>query len=245
MAGNGGGQTIVGAAILGICILGAAFLLSRSVNHATDQLVAMTDALGEIQSAVDQPQDRRVPTREARRTGPDPSRVYKVDVDGAPARGPENAKVTIIEFSDFQCPFCGRVAPVLQQVEKEYGNNVRVVFKHLPLSMHPKAPAAHAAAEAARLQGKFWEMHDLIFANQREMSEEKYLEYAAQIGLDVDRFKKDVQSPQVRDRIQSDAREAAALGVSGTPSFFVNGRFMSGAKPFSEFKQVIDAQLAG
>jgi protein-disulfide isomerase len=187
----------------------------------------------------------RAPNRQAGRTGPDPEKVYEVDTASSPAKGPEDAAVTLVAFSDFQCPFCARVTPTLAQVDEEYGSEVRIVFKHLPLSMHPKAPAAHAAAEAARLQGKFWEMHDLIFANQREMSEEKYVEYAGEIGLDVERFRRDVASPAVIAAVERDKQEAEALGVTGTPSFFVNGKFMSGAQPLSEFKARIEAELEG
>ena len=136
------------------------------------------------------------------------------------------------------------VTGTLDQIEKTYGDKVRIVFKHLPLAMHSRAPMAHAASEAANRQGKFWEMHDLIFANQRELSEAKYMEYAQKIGLDVDRFKKDLASASVKARVDADAAEARKLGVTGTPGFFVNGYFLSGAKPFSEFKRVIDAQLA-
>ncbi len=117
------------------------------------------------------------------------------------------------------------------------------MFKHLPLSMHSKAPAAHKAAEAAYLQGKFWEMHDRIFSAQREMSPEKYLAYAAEIGLDIDRFKSDLESAKVKRRIDSDTKEAGAVGVTGTPAFFLNGRFLSGAQPFEAFKRVIDDEL--
>ncbi len=121
---------------------------------------------------------------------------------------------------------------------------MQIVFKHLPLRMHSKAPAAHAAAEAAHRQGKFWEMHDRIFANQRQLSPEKYLEYAQEIGLDLEKFKRDSASPEVKKRVDSDAQQAASLGVTGTPGFFVNGRFLSGAKPFAAFKTVIDEELA-
>ena len=114
----------------------------------------------------------------------------------------------------------------------------------MPLSIHSKAADAHAAAEAAFRQGKFWEMHDKIFEDQRGMSPEKYLEYAAEIGLDVDRFKKDLTSNEVKSRIDADKSEAAKLGATGTPAFFVNGRFLSGAKPFEAFKEVIDKELA-
>jgi len=121
---------------------------------------------------------------------------------------------------------------------------VRIVFKHMPLSNHSKAPAAHAAAEAAHRQGKFWEMHDKIFEDQRGMSPEKYLEYAAELSLDVEQFKKDIVSAEVKSRIDADSKDAQKVGATGTPAFFVNGRFLSGAKPFEAFKEIIDKELA-
>jgi protein-disulfide isomerase len=110
--------------------------------------------------------------------------------------------------------------------------------------MHSKAAAAHAAAEAAYRQGKFWEMHDKIFEDQRGMSPEKYLEYAAELSLDVEQFKKDLASAQVKSRIDGDLSDARKAGATGTPAFFVNGIFLSGAKPFEAFKEVIDKELA-
>ena len=129
------------------------------------------------------------------------------------------------------------------QIEKEYGDKVQLVFKHLPLSMHSKAMDAHLASEAANQQGTFWEMHDKIFEFQRQMSDAKYLEYAAEIGLDVDLFKKDLKSAKVKARVDTDSLAAAKLGVTGTPAFFVNGRYLSGAQPFSSFKRLIDEEL--
>jgi protein-disulfide isomerase len=120
---------------------------------------------------------------------------------------------------------------------------VRFVFKHLPLSMHSKARGAHLAAEAAHRQGKFWEMHDKIFENQRAMSDANYLVWAQELGLDMTQFKADLKSASVRKRVDEDAAEAASLGVTGTPGFFINGKFLSGAKPFASFKTVIDAEL--
>ncbi len=121
---------------------------------------------------------------------------------------------------------------------------MQIVFKHLPLRIHSKAPAAHAAAEAAHRQGKFWEMHDRIFANQRQMSPAKYEEWAQEIGLDMERFKRDSASAEVKKRVDTDAQQAASLGVTGTPGFFINGRFLSGAKPFAAFKTMLDEELA-
>ncbi len=119
------------------------------------------------------------------------------------------------------------------------------MWKHLPLSIHPKAPAAHAASEAAHRQGKFWEMRELIFAetNWREADATTYVAYAETLGLDVEQFQRDVASAEVKTRIDADGAEAARLGVRGTPGFFINGRFLSGAQPFEAFQRMIDAEL--
>ena len=114
---------------------------------------------------------------------PDPGKVYDIKIGDGPIRGSKSAKITVVEWADFQCPFCVRVNPTLEKVAKEYGDKVRFSFKHLPLSMHSKARAAHQAAEAAHRQGKFWEMHDRIFAKPKDLSEETYLRYANEIGL--------------------------------------------------------------
>ena len=230
---------ILAALILGASVVASTLLIQGSFNRVNDILAEVVVALNEARPAA------AAPAATARAGRPDPGRRYTVKTDGAPRKGSKNAKISLVEFSDFQCPFCSRVTPTLKQIEKEYGDRVEIVFKHLPLRIHPKAPAAHAAAEAAHRQGKFWEMHDLIFANQREMAPEKYEEYAIQIGLDVDRFKKDVISPAIKKRVDSDASEAASLGITGTPAFLVNGRYLSGAQPFESFKRLIDQELAG
>ncbi len=121
---------------------------------------------------------------------------------------------------------------------------MRRVFKHLPLGIHPQAAPAAYASEAAHRQGKFWEMHDLIFENQRQLNDQKYLDYAKQIGLDTERFQKDAKSSAVLSRVEADTAEAGKLGVTGTPAFFINGRFLSGAQPFESFKRLIDEELA-
>lgn len=238
---NSGNALIVAATILGLSILGGAYILVGSVDRATEGIAALGGTLAKAAPAAAQ----AAPPAAAPRRGPDPAKAYAVNTKGSPARGgAANAPVTLVEFSDFQCPFCSRVTGTLDQIEKAYGDKVRIVFKHLPLRMHSRAPMAHAASEAANRQGKFWEMHDLIFENQRDLSEAAYLRYAGQIGMDVDQFKKDMASASVKARVDADAAEAAKLGVTGTPGFFVNGYFLSGAKPFSEFKRVIDEQIA-
>jgi len=120
---------------------------------------------------------------------------------------------------------------------------VRIVFKHMPLPFHTNAPAAHAAAEAALMQGKFWEMHDLIFKNQRNLSAATFEGYAKDIGLDVAQYNKDLNSPALKKRIDGDTSQARSLGATGTPAFFINGRFLSGAQPIDAFKRLIDEAL--
>jgi protein-disulfide isomerase len=161
-----------------------------------------------------------------------------------PARGNPKAPVTVVVFSDFQCPFCSRVEPTLAQVEKAYGDKVRVVWKHQPLAMHPNAVPAAQAAEAAREQGKFWEMHDKLFQNQQALSPELYGRLAKELGLDAARFDAALKSQKLLARIQEDQATAGKVGVSGTPTLFVNGERVVGAVPFEQMKTVIDRQLA-
>jgi protein-disulfide isomerase len=235
---SSGTPLLIASLILGASVVAASLLIQSSLDQGTAELTKALVAISEARPAAP-----AAPAAAARAGRPDPNKHYAVNTKGSPRRGPEKAKIEVVEFSDFQCPFCNRVNPTLDQIEKEYGDEVAIVFKHLPLAMHSKAPAAHAASEAAHRQGKFWEMHDLLFANQRELSPQKYEEWAQQIGLDLDRFRKDSASPAVKKKVDSDAAEAARLGVTGTPGFFVNGRFLSGAKPFESFKQVIDEEL--
>ncbi|MCS6914603.1 MAG: thioredoxin domain-containing protein [Myxococcales bacterium] len=180
---------------------------------------------------------------------PDPSvERYKIQVGNAPVSGPSTAKVTIIEFSDYQCPFCARVEPTLEQIKKAYGKEVRIAFKHNPLSFHPNALPAARAAMAAREQGedKFWRFHERLFKNQDKLDEQTFIEHARAIGLNVDKFKADLKNNEARynAQIQADQAEAAKFGARGTPSFFINGRPLSGAQPFESFKKIIDEELA-
>ena len=241
-----GRHVLWGAVIVGIAVFAGSMALTRSIDRMTQQLDRSTGRLDEIRDAVAEAKDALSNLQIAAAPGAkgvDPNKRYKVETKGSPALGPETAPVTIVEFSDFQCPFCGRVGPTLKQIKKEYGDQVRVVFKHQPLDFHAKAPAAHAAAEAAHRQGKFWEMHDKIFADQKAMSPEKYVEYATELQLDIDQFKADVASADVKQRVDADKQEAAKLGSSGTPGFFINGLNLKGAKPFEAFKEVIDKEL--
>ena len=145
-------------------------------------------------------------------------------LDGAPVRGAPMAPVTIVEFSDFQCPHCGRAHPELSRTVAQGEGKVKLVFKHYPLSGHSRALPAALAAEAAGRQGKFWEMADLLFENQAALEDGDLLGYAQQLGLDLDRFKADIASEELRARIDADRAEGAKLGVVATPTLFIGGR---------------------
>lgn len=162
---------------------------------------------------------------------------------GAPATGAAGAPVTIVEFTDYQCPYCHRAQSVIEEVLQRYAGKVRLVHLDFPLDGHPEAVPAARAARCAGEQGKFWEMHDKIFADQKNMNLETYKTYAKQLGMDVGKFEESIKSGRHKAGIQADIAEAAQLGNSGTPAFFVNGRFLSGAKPFEAFAAVINAEL--
>ncbi|MEW5854180.1 MAG: thioredoxin domain-containing protein [Myxococcota bacterium] len=183
------------------------------------------------------------PAAQAQRPGADPNKVYNVTVGQSYAKGPATAPITIVEFSDFQCPFCSRVGPTLKQIEDTYKGKVRIAFKHNPLPFHQDAPLASKAALAAGEQGKFWEMHDKLFANQKALKRENLVSYAKEIGLDMGKFEKDLDNPKYDEVIKKDMAEGAANGASGTPTFFINGRQLVGAQPFDAFKNLIEEEL--
>jgi len=174
-----------------------------------------------------------------------PAKV-QVSADDDPARGPQNAPVTMIEFADFQCPYCGRFhAQTLPLILKEYGDRVRLVYRDFPLtSIHPYAEKAAEAGECAHEQGKFWEYHDILYLNQTALDRASLGRYAQNAGLDTAQFDSCLDSGKYESEVAGDLRDGAAAGVQGTPAFFVNGRLISGAQPYSVFKSAIDAALA-
>jgi protein-disulfide isomerase len=169
----------------------------------------------------------------------------KVDIGSAPARGPKNAPVNVVLFSDFQCPFCSRIEPVITELEKAYPGKVRVAWKNFPLSFHNNAKPAAEAALAANEQGKFWEMHDILFKNQQNLTGADLEKYAKEIGLNMDKFKAAMDSHKFAAQIEADTKQGSELGVSGTPAAFVNGQLVSGAQPIDAFKKIVDADLKG
>jgi len=167
---------------------------------------------------------------------------FEVAADG-PSKGPADASVTIIEFSDFQCPFCKRAVPIIEEILEKYPKDVRFVYRHLPLPSHSRARPAAEAAVCADGQGKFWQYHDAIFEDSRNLSDEDLLRYAGDTGLDIDRFKQCLVSEETKQAVQDDSDAAKAAGISSTPIFLINGVLVSGAKPVAEFVKIIDAEL--
>jgi protein-disulfide isomerase len=171
------------------------------------------------------------------------TKVYPVKPGDAPSKGPANAPLVLVVFSDFQCPFCKRIEPTLAEVEKHYPGKVRVVWKNYPLPFHNNAGPAAEAAMAADAQGKFWPMHDRLFENNTALDRESLENYAAAIGLDLPRFRADLDAGRFKARIEADKQEGSDLGVVGTPAVFINGRKVAGAYPFETFQKIADAEL--
>ncbi len=176
-------------------------------------------------------------------TPPDTTVYNAVVTPDDPFKGPADAPVTVVECTDFQCPFCKRGNDAMKEVHKAYPNDVRVIMKNRALDFHPKAIPAGRAAFAAHYQGKFWEMNDKIFENQQKMEDSDFEAFATELGLDVARWKADYTSQKTLDAVKAQDKACLKVGVQGTPGFFVNGRKLEGAKPFAEFKPVIDEEL--
>jgi protein-disulfide isomerase len=181
---------------------------------------------------------------EARTKPPEDTKVYTVVIpEGTPWRGGANAPVEIVEFSDFQCPFCRRVKPSLDAIHNKYGAKVKIYFMHQPLPFHKDAPLAAEASLAAHEQGKFWEYHDVLFANQRDLKRPDLEKYARQIGLNMARFRAALDQGTYKAKVKEDATMASKLGARGTPTFFINGRKLVGAQPPAAFEAKIDEAL--
>jgi protein-disulfide isomerase len=172
---------------------------------------------------------------------------YDVPVDDDPGIGPEDAAITIVEFSDYQCPYCQRWhAEVYTKLLVDYPDEVRIVYRDFPLtSIHSEAVPAAEAANCAFEQGSFWEYHDKLFSGELTLGQDAYLQYASSLGLDMENFEECVASRRYADEVQADFQYAANLGVQSTPTFFLNGIPIVGAQPYEVFKQIIDMELAG
>jgi protein-disulfide isomerase len=170
-----------------------------------------------------------------------------MNITGSASRGNDSAKVVVVEFSDFQCPYCGNAArDAVAQIERDYVNTgkVKLVFKHFPLTqMHQYAQKAAEAAECAKDQGKFWEMHDKLFSNQAALTVDDLKRYASDLGLNTAEFNQCLDSGAKTQFVQNDIAYGTQLGVTGTPTFYINGNQIVGAQPYATFKQAIDTAL--
>ena len=230
---------IVGIA-LGFLVRGWVPLLTTSESAAVQETTAANASTGDSSDA--SAQSNPVSPAET----PQVIR-YDVPIDDDPSLGPEDAEITIVEFSDYECPYCRSWhTEVYSQLLDTYGDQILFVYRDFPLeSIHVNAKPAAEAANCAYEQGEFWEFHDMLFSMELGLSSEAYQEYATQLGLDIDEFQECIDSGRYQEEVQSDFEFAANLGVRSTPTFFVNGIAVVGAQPFEVFQQVIERELAG
>jgi protein-disulfide isomerase len=167
-----------------------------------------------------------------------------IEKGDAPAFGPKDAKVTVVEFSDFECPYCSRAAEVVDQIKAKYSKQVRFVFRQFPLSFHKNADLAAQASLAANEQGKFWSFHDVLFKNQRSLDRKSLEDFAKKAGLDMAKFKKALDSKTFQNQVQADLKLGSAVAVSGTPTMFINGQRVQNPTDFDSVSTMIDSALA-
>lgn len=174
-----------------------------------------------------------------------PRMDVQVEVGNAPTFGKPDAKVTVIEFSDFQCPFCARAADTVNELKKKYGSKIRIAFKHFPLPMHREARPASEAAQCINDQGsdKFWKYHDILFKNMDKLDNASLEKYAKDAGADVAKFKECFEGKKYAQHVQADLDQGDKVGVKSTPTFFVNGQIINGAVPIEAFSEIIDEEL--
>ncbi|MEA9357807.1 thioredoxin domain-containing protein [Bacteriovorax sp. PP10] len=172
--------------------------------------------------------------------------MFEVNVGDAPFKGGSDAKVTIVEFSDFQCPFCSKGAQVLSAIEKKYGNKVKIAFKHYPLPFHAQARIAAEASMCANEQDTklFWKMHDAMFADQSKLDKDNLIATAKKAGVKEAEFKACLESGKFKAKVDANVAEGGVIGIKSTPTFFINGKLISGAQPLEVFSEVIDSELA-
>lgn len=228
-----------------------AFYQENQAEMQGRALTAMSPAIRQYLEEQQRTTAHRALVDDLRKAGPrvemvlDAPRYEVAAAPDDPALGTPTAPVTVIEFSDFQCPFCQRVMPTLKRLREAYGDRVRIVWKDFPLtSIHPEAFKAAEAGQCAREQGKFWEYHDRLFANQQALQPEFLKKHAVELGLDAATFNACLDTAKYAERVQEQMGVGNALGVSSTPSVFINGRLVSGAHPYETFAAIIDEELA-
>lgn len=207
----------------------SAILKRNRVNIQRNQLIAGLKEKAKVEQRLEKPPVIRA----------------QVSAGNDPCIGPTQAKITMIEFSDFQCPFCGRARPTIQQIIETYKNDLKYCFRDFPLSFHQDSFLAHLAAACANEQGtdKFWEYNRKLFSNQQAIKADNLKAYAKEVGLNMKTFNECLTSRKYEGKVQKDIQEGVQAGVAGTPGFFINGIPISGAQPFAKFKEVIDEEL--
>jgi protein-disulfide isomerase len=181
----------------------------------------------------------------ARRTGAPNvlEQPVPIPVQGVPSKGPANARLVVVEFSDFECPYCAKAAVKVDEILKAFPNDARLVYKQYPIDTHPNAAMAAAASLAAHAQNKFWPMHDQLFANGSRLSAGKIVEIAKTLGLDMTRFESDLKSARIKLAVDKDVADGNKLVISGTPTFFVNGKRYNGALEMEMLKPILEGEL--
>ncbi|NOX71204.1 MAG: DsbA family protein [Candidatus Micrarchaeota archaeon] len=237
---------IIGLQIITVVLLVVLALQMTSLNSALKKFDSQIKAIGiqDLQKAKEDPgiKNDKPSAKPPSTTGVD----MKALMDDDAVKGDPNAPVTIVEWSDFQCPFCGRFfRETLTQIEENYikTGKVKLVYRDFPLSFHQYAQKAAEAAECAGEQGKFWEMHDKLFSEGVDGGVDTYKRYAQQIGLDAGEFNNCLDAGKMASEIAKDIKDGQANGIRGTPGFIINGKLVSGAQPYANFKAIIDAAL--
>lgn len=213
----------------------------EAITSLQKEILAKLDTIIREEASVFPQLRKALEAREANEV--EDSKVYTIPLGNSPVKGPDSAPIIIVEFSDFQCPFCNRASYVVNQVLKTYPDNIKFVYKQFPIpSLHEHAINASKASLAAHKQGKFWEMHDLLFKNAPELQEEKLMQYAQSLNLDMEQFKKDYASSEIEEELQEDIRLGEEVEIRGTPTFFVNGKRLP-SWSFDTFQKAIQEEL--
>jgi protein-disulfide isomerase len=240
--------------VVGIAIILAALLISATVYISLSSIsttignlklsAAPSAGTGGGQQAAAQPS----PQPRAAQAQPQQQQAASINLEGLPYQGAADAKVVVVEYSDFQCPFCKRAYPTVKQLLSEYGSKIKFYYKHFPLGFHQNAQKAGEAYECAAEQGKNWEYHDVLFekgnGDGTGLNNADLKKYASDLQLDTAKFNSCLDSGKFASKVQADAAEGGANGVSGTPTFFINGQAVVGAQPYATIKSVVDAKLA-
>ncbi len=242
MFGFGKKKTVQeGLYVLSAALVIASIILSFSVVYAANTIAGKTTLAADDPGSQQAQQQQQTPPAQQQQQQ---QQIVQVSVDDDPSIGSENAKVVMIDFSEFQCPFCGRFArDTLPQIKTNYIDTGKVKFVYRDFIVHSTSQKAQEAAQCANDQGKYWEYHDLLFENQGALDDESLKTYASELGLNTNNFNSCFESRKYKSEVEKDTSDGRSYGVSGTPTFFINGKKMVGAQPYDAFRQEIEAAL--